>query len=474
MSKGAAWLMLFSMVSKVIFPIIGIIITGQVGVKAVGTFGIAIALYTVTELFRDGGLAITYIADTEHQHGDERNYHGLAVMLGFFFALLTAVASGAVSRFYAVPEMSQALYWTATTMLIGSLASIPGSRLVKQARFREAGLADVVATGIGYSVALGLALTGFGLFALLIQMVLRGVVYLALVIRASGWIAPAFDLTVFGRLFRASFANLGANISYTVYTMADYAVIGKALGQSANGAYWVAFNIAAKPFDLITAPISRTMFVAFSRAVDQRDRQAHLFARTIAAVSLFAIPVYVLVGAHSNAIISILYPRGFEAAGPALGVLAYYLGFRSIGSAAGTALVACGRPGLHALSWLPGYAIAVAGIASVWANGTLIQFVEFLTYGAITVYVLNLLFAWATLRPNRQDAFMVGRSVASTLPAVGLVVAARWLPVAPWIQLLIGGGLAVILHLGVLAAIRLGNWRLGYSISGLKDIYRTL
>lgn len=466
--------MLFSVVSKILFPIVGIIITGRVGVEAVGIFGIAIALYTVTELFRDGGLAITYIADTKDEHAREGVYHGLAITLGVVFAVLTLVLSEPIARFYQAPEMSYALWWTAASMAIGSLASIPGSRLVRAARFRESGIIDVASAGFGYAVALVLALSGYGLMALLVQMVLRAMVYFALVLKMAGWVRPEWDMRAFGRLFRVSSANLGANVAYTVYTMADYAVIGKALGQGANGAYWVAFNIAAKPFELIAAPISRTMFVAFSRAKDDPLRQAHLLCRTIAAVALFAVPVYVLIGAHATTIIGLLYPKGFEAAGPVLGVLAIYLGFRSLGAPAGMALVASGRANLHARSWIPGYLIAVTGIALVWGSGSLVAFVQFLTIGVVVVYILNLTLAWRVLPPSRADWVIMAKALASVVPAVLVVLVCRWLPQPGWVQLaaaFFGGGM---IHFATLAHLRLGNWRRGFGPKGWKEIYHTL
>lgn len=467
-------MMLFSLVSKVLFPIVGIFITGRVGVDAVGVFGIVISLYTVTELFRDGGLAVTFISDAKNEHGSEGLYHGLAISLGLTFASLTVVCAPFAAAFYETPEMVSALRWTAISMVIGSLASIPGSRFVREAKFREAGLIDVFSAGVGYAVALALALLGYGLLALLIQMVLRGCVYLALTLRFAGWIRPEWRFGQFGRLLRLTMANLGANIAYTVYTMADYAVIGKALGQTANGAYWVAFNIASKPFDLITGPISRTMFVAFSREKDNPERQAHLLCRTLTAVLLFAIPVYVLIGVHADTIIGLLYPKGFTAAGPTLAILAIYLGSRSIGAPAGSALVACGRPMLHALSWTPGYIIAVTGIALNWSTGSLFDFVTYLTIGAVAVYATNLILAWRTLPPSKADWKVMARSLLSTAPAVGAIVGARALPLPAWGQLLAAGVAGSLVHVAVLGQIRLGRWDRGFRSTGPREIYRTL
>ena len=274
-AQGAAWLMLFSLVSKVLFPIVGIFITGRVGVEAVGVFGVVFTLHTITELFRDGGLAVTYLADYKREHGSESLYQGLAVALGTFFALLSLGVSHPLANFFEIPDLVYALRWTAASMFVGGLVTIPATKLVRDAKFRESGMADVASTGIAYAVALAMALLGLGLLSLLVQMLVRSCLYGILVLRQTGWISPEWSLAGFARLFRVALANLGSNVAYTVYTMADYAVIGKALGTASTGAYWVAFNLASKPTELITGPVARTMTVAFSREKDDPARQAH-------------------------------------------------------------------------------------------------------------------------------------------------------------------------------------------------------
>lgn len=473
-AKGAAWIMLFSLVSKVLFPIVGIIVTGRVGVEAVGVFGVVFTLHTVTELFRDGGLAVTYLADYKCEHGSEGLYHGLGITLGGIFAVASIVAAYPLAVFFEMPEMVVAMRWTAASMFVGSLASIPATRLVREAKFREAGLADVMGSGVGYGVALGMALAGYGLLSLLVQMLLRAMVYSGLVFYHTGWIRPDWAPRGFLRLFRVSLANLGSNLAYTIYTMADYAVIGKALGTAATGAYWVAFNLASKPTELITGPVARTMTVAFSREKDDPARQAHLLCRTLATIALFSVPAYVLLGAHASSIIALLYPERFSAAGPALSVLAIYLVFRSVGATAGSALVTSGRASWSAASWIPGYAIAAVGLTLFWDDGSLIEFVAVLTLGAAVVYSLNLGLAWHALRPSREDWRMMARALASTVPACLTMASCRVLPIAGWIQLVAAALLGAFVHMGTLGQIRLGDWRRAMVPAGWRDLYKTL
>lgn len=466
--------MLFSLVSKVLFPIVGIFITGRVGVDAVGVFGIVMTLYTIAELFRDGGLAVTYIAEAESDGSEDSLYHGVAIASGAAFASLVFLSRHQLERFFAVQGMAEALSWTAAVILIGSTASIPGSKLVREARFRESGIADVFAAGTGYLVALVLALSGFGLLSLLIQMVVRGVLYVLLTIRFAGWVRPRFELGGASRLLRRSFANLGTNVAYTIYTMGDYGVISKLLGPGSTGAYFVAYNLAVKPFDLVTGPLSRAMFIAMNRAKGDLARQSHLLARTISAVALFSIPIYTLTAVHSGAIVSILYPQQFALAGPCLMLLSAYLGVRTLGSPAGSALISSGHAKLNVAAWIPAYVIAGAGIALNLEGLDLLTVVFWLSAGAVAVYSTNVFLAFRVMGIAREDVLRIAKSMATCLVSVFVIVGTRYLPVSSeWqfvVALLLGGAV----HLAWLGKLRLGGWTRGFSRSGIKALYTGL
>lgn len=473
-AKGAAWTMLFSTVSKVIFPIVGIIITGRVGVEAVGLFGIIMTLYTIAELFRDGGLAVTYIAEGKGGESENGLFHGVAIASGALFALAVLAVRYPLESYFEVKGMANALVWTAVVILLGSIASIPGSTLIREGRFRESGLADVIAAGVGYLVALILALAGFGILALLVQMIVRGVLYVAFIVRYAGWIRPQFRLTEGLRLFRRSMANLGTNIAYTVYTMGDYAVISKLLGASATGAYFVAYNLAIKPFDLVTGPLSRTMFVAMNRAKGDRARQSHLLARTISAVVLFSLPIYVLTAAHAEAIVDILYPDQFADAGPCLVLLSAYLGVRTLGSPAGSALISSGNARLNVLAWVPAYVIAGTGIIVNRDGITLLEIVTWLTAGAVTVYSSNVILAFRVLGLRREDVLRMGNAALTGAVSVSVILACRFLPVADWLQLVLAGTLGALVHLAWIGRVRLSGWNRAFSKRGLKELYESL
>ncbi len=453
-AKGFAWNVAFSVPAKLIFPIIGIVISRKVGTDALGVFFVIQALFMFVELLRDGGLGLTYIGDQNMTPEREATYAGTAVMSAFLFSVGLLIASPFLATFNRAPEMNSALLYIAFAVAIGGFITIPVNRLQRDAKFREAGFADFVATGVGYVVALTLALLHFGLMSLIIQLLVRVMLYTVLVIRWSGFVVPRFHVKDGLAIARQSAANLFSNLAYFVYTSFDYLLITRVFGKQVNGAYGTAFGFASKPVELVTGPLGRTMLIAFSRASQEPDKQRLLVVRTLGAVALFVFPLYAIIGAFGHELILWLYGKEFALGGGLLCILSLYLGSRAIGSLAGTALVSSGNARWNALSWIPGYAIVIAVVVFV-RDPKVEQYVWALTLGAIAVYATNVLAVIVRLKLNREQLGMLGGRAVAALPSIGIIVGTRLLPLPAWLQLTLAtvvGGLVQVMMVGYMLA----------------------
>lgn len=464
--------MSFALIGKLVFPIVGILIARKVGVEAVGEFAVAQTIFTVIELLRDGGLGASYLADTKLDNDKERRYAGAALASGAVFSVVLFLARWPLSSFFTSPALVPTLAWASACTFASGLTTVPANRLLRDARFRDIGLADTGATAVSYTVALVMAIQGFGFASLVAQMVVRVLLYSGAVLTISRFVRPIVDLHSVRLLWESS-ANLASNIAYFVYTSFDYFVVKKMLGTAANGAYATAFNIGSKPVDLLSVPVIRTLFVAYAKAPDA-SKQADYWTRAVGFLALATVPVYALLGFHGQAVINLLYGSDFREAGPVIQLLAVYLGCRAFGAAAGSALVATGRSRLNALAWIPGYAIAVVGIASIREHPTLFGIVAALTAGAVAVYVTNLATAWRAIAPSRQQARVMLTRFAGTLPAILVIAGARYIPVPAWQQLAIATIGGASLHQAMMGKVLSGDWKAFFSKAGLKQMGKSV
>lgn len=469
-AKGVAWNMAFAVPAKLIFPIVGIIIMRHVGSKDVGVYAVIATIFAVTELLREGGLGATYLADTKLDDARRSHYATVSIASALVFALILVLGRHLIAGFFDRPVVADALIWGAVCVAAGGLVTIPAVQLQRDVKFRELGTADFLATVASYAVALIMALKGYGIVALIAQLVVRVMLYTLLVLRAGVFVRPSFARESW-MILGSSASNLLANLAVFIYTTFDYILVAKWVGDRPNGAYYAAFNVASKPVDLITTPVNRTIMVAYARAAGDTVRQADLWSRTVGGLALLTLPIYGLLGFYGPVIMELLYSKEFAMGGPVLSILAIYLGLRAFGSAAGSALVATGRPRIHTWAWVIGYVVAIAGLTVIHRAPTLNGIVWCLTAGIATVYLFLLLGAAKLMPPTREQRRVIVKRVGGGLGTVLVLGACRFLPAEGWLQLLVACVVGVPVHLFVMSKVLGGH---PFSIAGIKEMVKKI
>lgn len=473
-ASGLAWNTLLALAAKVILPIVGILIARFLGPTEMGIFATIGAVAAVVDIFRDAGLAQSFISERKPTEGGDRAYASLALATGLFFAAATFLFRGPLADALRMPELRWGLGVVSLTFVISSLSTIPFAKLQREARFKAASLLEIATMVVSYGVAAYLAFTGWGYQALVIQMLVRVV----LLTGAAYAIAPVG----FGRLsrefvlpiWRRSMTILLGSFVSSVYTIADNLLISRLFGAKSTGYYSTAFNVAMKPVELISWPLSRTMFVAYSRTQTDTDRLRHVFYKSITAAAFLTLPLYAFMLTHGREIILALYGTKYEPSGPLLSILAIYLAARSIGTQCGGLLVAIGRTNLGNMTWIAAYAIGGGGILLQWGSLTLESTVIWLTAGATTAYVLSPILAMRCVPPDAKNRTNLLRVGVVTLVLGAFCASTHLLPIGEFPRVIGTGALLPILGLALVGSIYEGSPLACLSRSGVRRVWDKL
>lgn len=472
-SKGFAWNVLFNFISKALFPLIGIVIARALGPTELGVYTTIATVVVLTEILRDAGLGITFIADPEAEK-HEGAYVALASVFGLALALALFLSRGELADFFAMPGLTWGLSLAATAVALNGFATVPVNKLQKQARFRDAGLIDVLA-GVGsYAVALPMVFSGFGFAALVWQLVIRSLLALVLYAAVAKISRPVWDLAAIRGILRKSSAALANNVLYAVYTLGDNALIAKLYGAREAGLYGVAYNLASKPLDFITYPLGRTLFVAFSKSSQDLERLANVFARSLAAVLLISVPIYGAFVLFARPIVVGLYSESFEGSVWPFAILSIYLFCRSFGNVAGNALFAIGKPAWNVFSWLAGYCVAGFGLATGWPGISFLEAITWISLGAIAVYVVNTAAALLILRPRFPDMARIGRAIVPGAATIFVMLGCHLLPVSMYASLALGLLTGGAVHASLVGMWIAGDWKACLSRSGWAKLWQSL
>jgi O-antigen/teichoic acid export membrane protein len=456
-ARGFAWTAGFSFVAKVIYPLAGLYISRTLGPTILGIAAMLQMTMQLSEVIRDAGLTQTFLAEVEMDRKKETIYTGLALLTGLVPALLVLILTPAMASFFDESELKWALPFVAVCLVLNALGTVPNAMLLRRAELKRQGMVGLVSGGVTLAITILLVVLGLGFKALVAQLVIGSVLGLALTLKIEPLRGIAFDRLHIGNTFKRSRALLGANLINNVFLLCDIFVIQKVVGAHAAGLYNTAQNIAYKPADLILFPMSKTLMVAFSQSSGDPARLARAYYRSLAAIALIVLPLYVLIAFNADAIIGILLGKQFLGGVPVLQALCIYLAFRTFGNISGNALVPAGKHHWTLWPWFLAIGITMAGVAfcATYLKGRgggeetmLMGIVWSFTGGAIAVYALIFALAVYAIRPQSDEYRRVIPAFGITLMTSLVVVILFSLGLPPTVRLLLCLVLAPIIQLG--------------------------
>jgi teichuronic acid exporter len=272
------------------------------------------------------------------------------------------------------------------------------------------------------------------------------------------WPQLVFDRAVAAGALRYGTQVAGGELLYFIYTNADYLVIGRVWGDTAVGAYRLAYELVLDVVRLISLVTAEVAFPAFARLLADRTRAAALLIRFTRQNAIALVPVVVFLAIAADDLLAVLYPPLPPAAATAARILCVVGGLRMVSFVLPAMLAGLGFAAdallYHALAaiLLP---VAFATAAACWPE---------LGYVAVA-------WAWAAVYPN-VFAVLLGRSLRRAhvaglaylrslggILACGLVAALAAfglhavIPAHPLLRLLATAAVIVAIYGGLLARI---------------------
>jgi len=352
-------------------------------------FGLAAVALLVAELalmFSEASMGLALVQRSQLRAEHVRVAFTVMLLLGLGAAIAVAMSAPAVARFFGMPPLEHIVPVLAVLIPIQSLSAISLALLSRQGRFRYLALARLPCVALGYSlVAIGLALAGAGVWALVLGTICRDLlVLLALYAAARHDIRLSFNWQAIKDLAGFSIGQTLAKLANYAAQNGDYAVVGRLLGAEALGYYSRAYQLMMLPTTFISTVTGRVLFPLMASVQENRARLASAYLRCIAAAIALTLPLSVVLSTCAEEIISVTLGDQWQAAATPFAILSLVLAFRSARNVANSATIAQGasfrlawRQGMYALliifgaalgaRWgIDGVAVAVAVVIVIY------------------------------------------------------------------------------------------------------------
>ncbi len=243
--RGMAWAYGAYVGGRALVLVATAILTHLLPPRDFGVVAIAFTFMTFLEAVKDFGLGQALIVSTpEEEAARSQTVFGWSVLIGLTLTGLTALGAPLAANFFHESQLKAILPVIGLNFILRALGATHLSLARKQLDYRVRTVAEIAEVTVRGVISIVMALTGFGVWALVIGFIAGAATYtIALWIqvpfRPRARLSRAYlkDLAGFGGLL--TLIDIGAVFAYNL----DYIFIGRVLGATALGLYWNGFRM---------------------------------------------------------------------------------------------------------------------------------------------------------------------------------------------------------------------------------------
>jgi O-antigen/teichoic acid export membrane protein len=376
-AKGVLWSLIQKWGRALVSISTFVILSRLLAPEAFGLVALASAFVLFVELFQDQGFsaAIVQRVNLEREHLDTAFWISLSVSV--LFAATTIAASGQIAGFFGEPALAPVLAWLSISFIISALRSTQTAILQRNLAFKSLAARSLIATVVGGAVGIGMAYSGFGVWSLVGQDLVSGIVGVLVLWRTSDW-RPGFHVSKrhYQDLVSFGVGIVGNNALNLLVRRSDDFLIGYFLGPTALGFYTVGYQLLLVIIRLVTEVTNSVAFPTFSRLQSQPERMRRAFYKVTQYTSLVAFPIFIGIAAVAPELVPVVFGEKWAQSIPIMQVLALVGILQSVQFFNGSVIRASGKSIwqfnimlVNAIATVIGFLIAVNwGIVAVAAS----------------------------------------------------------------------------------------------------------
>ncbi len=312
-----------------------------------GVVGVAWLAINSLEYFREMGVASALVYWQKDDDGLAADVAYIAILISSFvtYAVIFLGAPWVAYFFQNTPTVVPVLRVLGLVTIINGISQVPYTLLAKNLDFRNKAIPEIIGGISNAGVAIVMALTGYGVWAIVAGYLADAVARSSLIWFFTTW-RPRwrFDRTIWRQMTGYGRHVVGSRLLIFGITNIDDLFVGRFLGTTDFGYYTFAYRLSNVPATHITGFLNNLMFPAFSKIQDDRERVRRGYFETLHAVGLVTIPLAVGTFVLGPNFVHNYYSGKWDAAIIPLEWLTIYGLMRSISANLGSIYRALGKP----------------------------------------------------------------------------------------------------------------------------------
>ncbi len=292
---------------------------------------------------------------------------------------MVAFSADVVADYYKAPLLTDLLPWLSLVIVVTTFSQILFALLQRSFAFKAIAVGEITSTLVALVSAIGVALAGYGVWALVVGQLVAGasrlLLFLPHFLQLRRGLPIYIEIDLHNARRFALFQTGERALNYVGSNM-DKLILGRMVSDVGFGLYSVAYQLMIRPFSVLNPIFTRVALPLFSSIKNDDPRLISGYLQTLRVIASLSFPVYVSFSIAAPGIVMLVMGEKWADSAPILSVLSVLGMFFSIGNPIGALILAKGKPEwafyinlvsllVYALAFAIGAQSGVMGVA--WA-----------------------------------------------------------------------------------------------------------
>jgi O-antigen/teichoic acid export membrane protein len=291
--------------------------------KDFGIVGMVTAFIGVLNLFRDFGLSTATVQRKTVTDEQISTLFWINMLVGTLLGLISVAVAPVVAVFYHEPRLIGVTMALAAGFIFNAAGVQHSALLQRQMRFTALAVIEFISLFLSVAVAIGMALKGYGYWALVAMTIIPPAVSSICVWAVTAWIPgiPSKQTEIRSLLRFGVTITLNSLVVYVAYNL-EKVLLGRFWGATALGIYGRSYQLINLPTENLNSAASGVAFAALSRLQDDPVRLKSYFLKAYSLVLALTIPITIGFALFANDMIGVVLGPKWKDAVPILHLLA--------------------------------------------------------------------------------------------------------------------------------------------------------
>ncbi|MDY6332871.1 MAG: lipopolysaccharide biosynthesis protein [Fibrobacter sp.] len=313
--KGLGWSALDNAARYGMQFAVGIVLARLLSPDDYGLLGLVGIVTVVCTALVNGGFTTALIRKKDATDDDYNTVFICNLGMSMLLYGVTFLCAPLIADFFNREVLTPLVRVSSLGLIIGALGMVQQTRLTKRIDFKTQTKITIVATALSGIVGIGMALTSFGVWALVAQQLTSQAVTTMLLYIYNRWLPQLrFSMESFHDLFGFGWKMMVSVLLDAVWKELHQVVVGKFYSPATLGQYTRARHYAGLFSSNLTSVVERVTYPVLSSIQDDKERMTSAYRRIIRTSMFITTVALFALGAVSEPLIyCMIGPKWHEA-----------------------------------------------------------------------------------------------------------------------------------------------------------------